>query len=93
MIGTQRFSISSFQLSQRFQDVDRPHDVGFPSFHWFAVGEANERLRCEVENKIRLRCEEGSFDRRGIPHVVAIPLDPGSQTSLLEEGRSGWRGE
>ena len=55
------------------------------------VGIADERLRGEVEDEVRLDAEKGFFYGDGIAHVANFMPDRFCKTELLKRGRRGCR--
>ncbi len=86
-------TINDSKASQSLEDIDRADDICLPSFDGFAVGEADERLGGEMENKVGLGGEEGFLDRICIAQVVAVPFDAGGKVELFEERWGGRRGK
>ena len=81
-----------FQLTDGLQQVDGSHHVGVERLHWFAIGKADERLRRQVEDEIRIHRSDRLRKCPAVTDVAdGVRGDAFRKPELIEERRLRWR--
>jgi hypothetical protein len=80
-------------LPRRFHDVYRAHHVGGVGLDRLLVGEADQGLRGEMEDHLRLHPRDRRVDGRIIADVALFVIDQIGDACRFEQARIGRRGE
>ena len=80
--------------AEGLKHVDRSHHVGGVSLHRLSIGKAHQRLRRQMEDKVRPCSGHRALNSRQIPNIAGLVVcNPARQLELLKQGRFGRRGE
>ena len=77
--------------AERIQDICGAHDIGCKCLQWFAVAEADERLRREMQEDLRVCGFDQACRALGIADVADVVVTAFSNVGFIEDAWCrGW---
>ena len=73
--------------ADRLEHVDRAHDVSRVGLHRLLVGQAHQRLRRQMENKIRTRLGDHGEDGGEVADIALDMTETGAESKLVIQRR------